>query len=270
MKHILSIIGLSLLGFALAFGQGGVGGKGGFGGKGGVGGGTTAGGGVTWTLVQGSAAAAHNFTCGAGACSTGTLTAVTAGDPEIILWAAFAADTGNPLTSNAITGDSSFVHCTNFPLQFAYIGGNFEIVDCYYKLSATGGATSFTITPTWDAGASGQTQDLQFIQPHRSTGTATYDNSQNNGGNNTCTGNLCAGPSMTLTGTNDFCVQFGAFASHAPTAISGGYSNPATFDSSNVFGGFAGNINVTSYSIPNWSATSTPPDGVADGALCLK
>lgn len=42
MKHILSIIGLSLLGFALAFSQSGVGGKGGFGGKGGSGGGTTA------------------------------------------------------------------------------------------------------------------------------------------------------------------------------------------------------------------------------------
>lgn len=227
--------------------------------------------GVTWSLIQGTAAAAKNFTCGASACATGTLTPTTAGDLEIVLWAGFADRSGgvSPLTSNAVSGDSSMVHCSGFPQQYQYTSGNFELIDCFYKLSATGGATSFTITPTWEGSATSQTQDIQFIEVHRSTGSATID-SQNSSQSNTCTSSLCITPTLTIAGTSDYCANWGAFAANPPTAISGSYSSPSNFDSSNVFGGFSGKTNISSYAQVNWSMTTASPDGAQLGVICFQ
>lgn len=226
------------------------------------------GGGVTWTLIQGTAAAARNFTCTSAACSTGTVTATTAGDLEILLWASFSdCPSCSPLTSTASSGDT-LTHCTGFPKSYNYNGGSsWELIDCWYKLSATGGATSFTLTPTWNGAANNQTQDVQYLQYRRSTGTATFD-ALNSSQNNTCTSNLCAAPSNSITGTADVCVQFLAVASNPPTAISGAYGNPVNLDSTNVFGGFAGALNVASYSAPNWSVTHSGNDGAQAGVAC--
>lgn len=220
--------------------------------------------GVTWTLIQGSAAGAHNFTCTTTACSV-TVSSTTAGNLLVVCWAGFAQRAGGipPLTSNAASGDT-FTHMTGFPQQFNYLSTSWELIDCFYRLSATGGATTVTITPTWEASASSQAQDIQFLEVHRSTSTATFD-AQNSNTNNACTS--CAAPTVTISGTADFCFQFGAFA-QTPSAISGSYTNPATFDSVNVFGAFAGNLSVASYSAPNWTVGSATNSGANMGAAC--
>lgn len=233
------------------------------------------GGGKSWTTIIGSSCtpagtsgSSCNFACTAGACTVTGLTAVTAGDLEIVAVAQFGHDSGGAaLTSNAITGDSSFVHATGYPQQFGpSAGSNWQIIDVWYKLSATGGATSFTGTPTWNGSASAQAQDIQVFVAHPSTGTAIFDNA-NTGQSNTCTSNLCAAPSLSMSGSSDFCIQIISDGSNPPTAISGSYSG--NFDSSNVFGGFARNNAVTSYSAPNWSVTSIGgSDEAQTGVVC--
>jgi hypothetical protein len=221
------------------------------------------GGGVTWTLVQGSAAGTHNFTCTSTACSV-TVSSTTAGNLEIFLWAAFAEDTATPLTSNAATGDT-FTHCPGFPQQYEYNPPNWTIADCFYAVSAAGGATTFTITPTWTGGESNVASDVQFLEVHRSTGTATYD-TDNVAENNSCTS--CTAPSLTVSGT-DYVAEFGDF-NQTVSAISGSYTNPANFDTTNAVAGFAGNLSVSSYSAPSWTVSSAPNSGASMGVVAFK
>jgi hypothetical protein len=220
------------------------------------------GGGVTWSLIQHP----HNFTGGASAVSV-TTSAVGSGNLLIVLWAAFS--TGTSVSGNAVsaTGET-FTECpTHWFQAYNYTGANYESTDCFYVLSATGGETSVTFTPTW-IGASSQSQDVEVIEYKRSTGTATYDTG-NVSTNNACTS--CAAPALSgFSGSNaEVCVQFGG-ANQVISAISGSYTNPGDFDATNVTGGFAGNLSVSSYSAPSWTLSSTTNTGLAMGAACWK
>lgn len=121
MKHILSIIGLCFLGFALAFSQSGVGGKGGFGGKGGSGGGTTAS--VAAIVLDGTKHCQNDNGATPSTTISCALTSVTAGDLITCHLGADAAsiqsigDSTNGLYTFVLTSPITVSSDTGQPMQ---------------------------------------------------------------------------------------------------------------------------------------------------------
>lgn len=260
MKHILSIIGLSLLGFALVFGQGGVGGKGGFGGKGGVGGGMTAGG-KTWTLIQHP----KNFTC-SGTAGVGNITCTvtasssTSGNLLILLSGLFVpAQSGNPSFSSA-SGDSVWTHCPSQGAFENYSGSNWEASDCAYILSATGGATSFSFVWQLNSTGGSYSADTELLEFHPSSGGATYETC-GAGGATACVTtsascSTCTGPTPTVTGT-DVVVIANANENDCTAVASPFNVSPSPdVDNVNVFGLFGWSLSQTSGNAASYTCTA--------------
>lgn len=198
MKHILSIIALCLLGFALAFSQSGAGGNGGFGGKGGSGGGTTAASGGTFTLRY--ATPASNGNCASTPCTVSlTAKAISAGDwltykcvsslgvvitgvgntgaGLTILPATFSEITSGGQMSSAIipsaaaestsdtitfSGSSGFTSCAIF--DYSYTGS--PVLDGANALEQAASSTTLvcpTFTPS--GGSNNDIYDLMFYTP---------------------------------------------------------------------------------------------------------
>lgn len=138
--------------------------------------------------------------------------------------------------------------------------GTIHALDCFYVLSAAGGATSVTANWTLSGlGASSIKVDVEVIEYHPSLTPIFYDSGNAFLQPNNC--NPCSGPAGINTGTADVITQ----AIHNPTggssisSISGSYSNPFDNDNANnaLFAGFAGAINSASYSQPSWTLASS-------------
>jgi hypothetical protein len=105
--------------------------------------------------------------------------------------------------------------------------------------------------------------DVELYEVHRSTGTATYDTGSASTTLTSCTS--CTPPSITLAGP-DFVATWGGF--FQVPSISSPYSNPNDIDNVNVFGGFAGALNQSSYSAATWS--QSPADVAAISTVAFK
>lgn len=236
--------------------------------------------GAAWTLIQHP----HNYTCSYSSAAPTTLhcavtaTATTAGNLLIFLSSVFQNGTGiSALLTSSASGDSTWTHCSvcYFPEQ--YETKEWEIVDAWYILSATGGATSFTFS--WNIlldecnGAGGCFVDAELLEVHRSTGTATFDAGNANGsgatGSADCTS--CVGPALTLSGTSDYIAQWMGYGGDSIVGISGAaYTNPIDIDNTNVFGAFAGALNQSSGAAQTWTGTASGASGAGMGAIAFK
>lgn len=214
---------------------------------------------ATWTIIQHPG----NYTCTGTNTTTVNCTvktaATTAGNLLILMSSIYSKGSSGPVVSSA-SGGGTWTHCPNGAASVSYSSGSWNAVDCGYILSASGGATSVTLS--WTGSFTAANVDLELVEVHRSTGTATYDN-----GNlaETASCASCSAPALSLTGSSDFIMQFGSFAA-VPTAISGGYS--ADFDQSNVQGGWAAIWNVSSYAAPVWTQNQAAP--FAGGVVAFK
>jgi hypothetical protein len=237
----------------------------------------TGGGTATWTLVQHG----YNFTCGSSACTLSTSTTgantraistTTSGDLVVLLISFYGSLASTPpLSSSAASGDT-LTHCpSNWPSNYNFLGANnWNGTDCYYVVSS-GADSTFTYTPTWAGGASSQALDFEVLEYKRSSGTSTYDTG-NVTTSNTCS-TSCVGPTLSgFSGSNtEVCVQWLASNTLVSTTINGSYSNPTDVDSNNVYGAFAGNLSVSSYSAPTWSGSASGgSDGSSTAAACWK
>ena len=224
--------------------------------------------GATWTVVQHP----NNVTCsfsgsGAHTCAV-TSSATTAGNLLILLSSAFN-NNGEPTFSSA-SGDGTWTHCPGAAAGNNTVSTSWLVTDCAYRLSATGGATSESFTWTISLGTTELDVDVELIEVHRSTGTATYD-SDNTATSSSCSS--CVGPTVTLSTSSDYIAQWGAFDNATPTSISSPYSNPFdNNDTGNVFGAFAGALNQSSGAGPTWTVASGPGafSGVALPQDCLQ
>jgi hypothetical protein len=220
------------------------------------------GGGVSWTLVHHSSSS-YNFSCtgtstGTAACS---VTATVSGGDLLVfastLYFGYGSGVLQP-TYGSASGDT-FTHCPSAALgviKETTGGGAYILTDCAYVLSAAA-QTSHTYTFNWTTSSGGGITpqwwlDVDLLEYHRSTGTAAYD-AANNTNSSSCT--TCAAPSSLSISATDVVIQWGGF-DNVPSAISGAYTQPADFDSSNLYGAYAGALNVTSYSAPSWTQAS--------------
>lgn len=213
---------------------------------------------ATFTVVQHPAASA----CFGSATCALTVTSTTAGN---LLIAIASGNGGNNYSYSSITGEGGWTHCpsgtvnvTNDAMSQVYSA------DCAYKLSAAGGVTSLT----WNwAGGTPNGSVFELIEVSRSSGSWTYDTG-NTATPATCT--TCAGPALTLTGSNDYIVQY-ASSLQVFAAISGSYVDPFdTFQDgiASTSAGFAGKKGTASGSSVNW--TLAPADSLATGAVAFK
>ncbi len=216
------------------------------------------GGAATMTVVQHVGADA----CfGSAACAL-TITSTTAGN---LLIAIAAANGGNNYSYSSITGEGGWTVCpagvvnvVNDDMTQVYSA------DCAYKLSAAGGVTS--LTWNWAGGTPNGTV-FELIEVSRSSGSWTYDTG-NTATPTTCT--TCAGPTLTLTGSNDYIVQY-ASTLQVIASVSGSYTDPTDLyqdgiDSTSA--GFAGKKETSSGASVNW--TVAPADTLATGAVAFK
>lgn len=235
------------------------------------------GGGVTWTLVQKKI----NSTCtvtGTGSsqnmtCTANLNSATTAGNLLIALSSIFGGLTAGP-TLTAMTCDSTWTH---FPAQYESTNNTNgrETVDGYYILSATGGATNCTIQWTGTAGSGSHFfYDLDVLEIHRSTGSATFD-APTSGSTAiaSCTG-ACAtfsAPSFTITGSSDYCVDWVAWTETITSFSGAGYTNPADLDNTNVVAAFYGALNQSSVGSNSYTlAGGTASDSASAAGACWK
>lgn len=244
MKHILSIISLSLLGFALAFSQSGVGGKGGFGGKGGVGGGTTAGG-ATIAIVQRVIGSSSSTPGCNGVGATCTLPFSSTGSGHLL---GFGTASTNNVTLNSISAGGSFVHCSNCSQDLVATGA----VDGGWVLSSSSGVTSIVLTMSGNHGG----MQVEAIEASCTGGTATWTKDSNaaatgSGTNPTATSPF-SGQALTLSGAKDLAMEIATADVNLSTPFVG---SPWLTNFDNLNGAGASSIiNVSSAPTPSWTA----------------
>ena len=199
--------------------------------------------GATWQLIQ----HLNNFTCTTYACSITGVTTVA--NDLLIITSGIVTSTAAP-TFGSVSGDGAWTH--NASCNDGRLSTNYYYVDCAYRLAATGGAGQ-TFTYTWTAnGGTAITQDIELYVVRRSTGTATFDNIA---GNTSAGCTSCVGGSMTLTGTSDYIVQFGGFASTI-SALGAPWTNPADTDNTR-FNSFNGALNQANGNAVTWTQGSS-------------
>jgi hypothetical protein len=221
----------------------------------------------TWTLVQHP----NNFGCVTNAACLVTTAAITPGNLVIVWSSAKYSGTNSAfngfiylgsVTDSGGTADT-FVPCPNslvtaFPASGS--GTTWRGQNCYYTLSANGGATSVSATWTFQ-GLTSPTYaiDVEVLEYHPSI-TPIYYDTGNAIFRATCT--TCAAPPLLLNATSDLISQAATGSGNHFTAITGSYTNPADFDTAaNVGSGFAGALTQSSgLAAPNWtqSTTGTP------------
>ena len=221
------------------------------------------GGGITWSVIQNPS----NLLCSVAASSTAacSLTAtITAGDALIACSVIYTPTTSAP-TASSMSGDGSWTHAPSAYGEVIY-SLVYAAEDCYYLPSATGG-TSETFTFTWTTPSPSGTSypELALIEVKRSTGTASYDTSNNAQGGTTNP----PGANLTLTGTSDYIFHV-IVSSVDITAASGAYTNPFFNDATGNqdYAAYAGAVNRSSGSGPTY--TSSGSAVFSDGAIALK
>ena len=225
-------------------------------------------GGVTWTLVQHP----HNWTCtstssGNLACTV-TVSATTAGD-GLLLALSYYVGVTSVATAPAFvsaSGDSTWTHNSSCTSETPN-GSNFEGTDCVYISSATGGATSLSMTYGFSnvLSTDGAYMDLELYEVRRSTGSSSLD-ALNTSHSNSCT--TCTGPALTLGGSSDYVAEWGAFC-NSPTVSGAPYTNPSDVDAANnQIAAFLGALNQSSAGALTY--TQSPSCGASMGAFAWK
>jgi len=153
---------------------------------------------------------------------------------------------------------ASWVHCPSCHGNDASSG---KQVDGWYCLNSASGITNITFTlsatqsggPSWNA----------YVFELSSTTTFVIDSTNSVDDSTTCT--VCAGVTLTLTGSNDAIMQVYGAGSSAPSSISSPYvfQNAGSGTSSN-----ASLINSGSGTAPNWTSSVTGKG--AGGAIAIK
>ncbi len=204
-----------------------------------------AGGSNTFTLVQhknfdslgggsgGSTCAANTTTC--------TVTVSSTGSGNLLIAIAWRDDNAAVNSPTASTSQGTWTHCSNCATFQTGAG----VGDIWYVLSSTSGATTVTCNESGSPSFHG----CEIIEYSYTPGPISLDSS-NSGALASCTS--CASPTMTITGTKDVFVGE-IVPANACSAISGAYTNPADFISGT---GYAGAINQTSYTAPNWTCSA--------------
>ena len=236
----------------------------------GPGGAVPSSGSVTWTLVQHP----HNWTCtstssGNLACTV-TVSATTAGD-GLLLALSYYVGVTSVATAPAFvsaSGDSTWTHNSSCTSETPNVTNtNFEGTDCAYISSATGGATSLSMTYGFSNvnSSDGAYIDLDLYEVRRSTGSSSLD-TLNAAHNYNCT--TCSGPAPTLGGSSDYVAEWGAFC-NPPTVPGAPYTNPSDVDTANnQIAGFLGALNQSSAAALTYS--QSPSCGASMGAFAWK
>jgi hypothetical protein len=207
------------------------------------------GGSTGFTLVQ----APSNIACSSlTTATTHTCTvntkAIGAGNGLLVMTTLFEDGTnGSPPSYNTVSGDSALVHCTGGGASIERTTtGNYSAVDCAQTSTATGGGTSITIT--WNTPALTGTYlaiDVVVFEFRKNNGGVIAFDTANTSTTASCSS--CTGPTLSLTGTNEFTVQSWAdFADPIAGPTTGVYiQNPVLVDQGNVTSGFAFYLQAT-------------------------
>jgi hypothetical protein len=204
---------------------------------------------LSFTLVQHSTS-----TCTSSPCAD-SIASTTAGNLLVLWSAATYSGTGTALADGftAASGDSTWTHCPNQIVNYVDGVSTAQALDCWYILSAAGGATSVSATWTF-AGLSSPSyaiaDELFELQP---SSTPVYYDSGNASNNLTDCSTTCTGPAALLSGTD--AVLQATILSSLPMGISNPYAVPDIL--SNVNGAFSSALDQTSYAQPTWEGSNS-------------
>jgi hypothetical protein len=195
---------------------------------------------ATWTLVDANTC---NTSCSSGTtCTVSMNTNTVAGN---VLVAAYIGNANSSMTN--MTG-GTFLHCSSCK------GGTSgtDFIDMGGTLSATGGNGTITVTisPTSSSWA------ICVSEWHSNTTYAV--DTQATHLDSACT--TCAGPALTLTGSNDLIVQLAGCTNTCATSATAGFigASPWTDPAQAPGGsGWGAAINQASYTAPNWSQNTS-------------
>jgi len=142
--------------------------------------------------------------CGGGQTCTVTLPAATGAGHVLMLGIAGAGITGVPI-AGAPSGDSAWTHCPSAYYGFhnSVQGSDWPFTDCYYILSAAGGATSVSVPFTGTTGLNWM--NLELMEVSCSGCTASYDTSNFLFVPSCST--ACDSEVLSLSGSNDTILQ---------------------------------------------------------------
>jgi hypothetical protein len=192
---------------------------------------------ATWTLVHNSA----NTACVTSS-TTCNITTTATGTGNVIIIVMNIGDTTSTIQSVSGGGTYSLCAASACHASDATVTKSLDIA---YTLASTSGTT--TITVTRNGGTIGwgcRALEYSFTNgPVVLDVVGVRDQSTNSASP--------AGVALTLSGTNDVIVQ--ALFGSTPTAISGSYTNPATFQSNTGYGGW---INTSDGTAPTWTQTA--------------
>lgn len=204
---------------------------------------------VSFTLVQHTAT-----TCTSSSCAD-DITPTTAGDLLVLWSAATYSGTGTSLAGGftAASGDSTWTHCPNQIVNYIDGGSTAYALDCWYILSATGGAASVSATWTF-AGLTEPTyaiaDEMFELQP---SSVPIYYDTGNASDNFINCSTACTGPAALLGGSD--AVLQATMLSSLPVGISSPYTAPDIL--SNVDSAFASALGQSSYAQPTWQGTDS-------------
>lgn len=193
-----------------------------------------------WSLV------ANNTNTGCAATSTTcaiTVSATTAGDIAIVT---MRIGNINDVISSVTDGGSSYGLC---PSQQCH-GSQSSLakgIDMAYSLSLTAGRT--TVTVTRSSATNSGTWTCRVLQYRTNSGPAYYDKGGTSSAGSPTT--APAGVTLAITSTHDVIVQ--EIVGNAPNAISGSYTDPATFSGNDGWGGW---VNANSGAPPTWTQSN--------------
>jgi hypothetical protein len=225
--------------------------------SGGSGGG---GGGSSTTLIQ----HATRFNCTTASCAV-TTSSTAAGSLLVLYSSAQYAGTGVASVA-ALTGvtdngtSETWTHCPNSMVNDGdNTNGQIHATDCYYILSAAGGAT--TVTASWTfSGLTSPTYKVDAeLYEYSHTGSIYYDTGNAILTSAGCT--TCTGPAGLLSGSDDVVIQsaYVNWANRSVSSVSSPYSTVLDTDTSAnaLYAGFAGANAQASYSQPTWTLSGT-------------
>jgi hypothetical protein len=192
----------------------------------------------TWALVNNAAASSCSSSL-----ATCAVTVTSTGTGNLLVAVGFFGNTTDNFTAGSGGGTWASGPITNCHGSDASIGKGTDIL---YALSSTSGTTSITLTKSGSSGA----WVVRIMEYSTTAGPAVFDTCGNRDQSTTVTNPV--GPTLTLGGANDVIVQ--GINGGAPTAISGSYTNPATFLVNNAHAGW---INTSSGTAPTWTQTSS-------------
>jgi hypothetical protein len=189
------------------------------------------------------------------------LTGTTAAGDVLVLGIAASAETGYPSVAS-VSGDSAWTEAAPCHGTYENNASDWLMTDCYYILSATGGAKSVSVTFTGVTKAAMLAWDLEVWEVSCPGCTAALDTSSFVTHAN-CT--ACATPALTLSGDADAILEVGNFA-QAYSSIAAPYAL-LDYDAA-TYNAYAYELNATSAPSENWG--QSPAGNMIAAAVAIK